>query len=148
MRKTAAAVLGASVLALPYGTAALAATKKPKKVKIVKKVSTRTIDGPAARADRWGTVQVTIVVQETATTTRTTIGKKTTSKTKVTRRITDVKSAFEVHTDRSQFIMEQALPMLRQEVLTAQTANVQMISHATDTSYAFQDSLQAAVSQL
>jgi uncharacterized protein with FMN-binding domain len=151
MRKnTAAAVLGAAVLALPVAEAAGAATTatvKPK-VKIVKKVTTKTYAGPAAEADRWGTVQVTIVVQQTATTTKTTIGTKTTSKTKVTRKISDVRSAYQVHTDRSEFIMQEALPLLKQETLTAQSANVQMISHATDTSEAFLQSLQAAVSQV
>jgi uncharacterized protein with FMN-binding domain len=44
--------------------------------------------------------------------------------------------------------MSQAIPLLRQEVLTAQSANVQMISHASDTSDAFLQSLQAAVSRI
>jgi uncharacterized protein with FMN-binding domain len=136
MRRTAAAVLGAVVVALPYGGAAAAATKP----KTVKKVVSKSYAGPAAEADRWGTVQVTVVYRTTTLTT----GKKKT----VTRRITDVKATYSYHTDRSQFIMSQALPLLRQEVLTAQSANVQMISHATDTSDAFLQSLQAAVSQI
>jgi uncharacterized protein with FMN-binding domain len=147
MRRAIATLIGTASLALPYADAAGAATAKPV-VKIVKKVSTKTIAGPAAEADRWGTVQVTIVVQQTRTTTKTTIKSKTTTKTRVTNRITDVRSAYEIHTDRSQFIMSEALPLLKQEVLTAQSANVQMISHATDTSEAFQQSLQAAVSQV
>ena len=147
MRRLLATALTGSSLALPYADAAVAATVKPK-VKIVKKVTTKTYAGPAAEADRWGTVQVTVVVRQTATTTKTTIGTKTTSKTKVTKRITDVKSTYAVHTDRSEFIMTQALPLLKQEVLTAQSADVQMISHATDTSDAFLQSLQAAVSQI
>jgi uncharacterized protein with FMN-binding domain len=51
------------------------------------------------------------------------------------------------HTDRSIFINQQALPHLKQEVLQAQSANVQLISGATDTSYAFVQSLQAAILQ-
>ncbi len=50
------------------------------------------------------------------------------------------------HTDRSVFINQQALPMLVQEVLHAQfNPNVSMISGASDTSYAFIQSLQAAL---
>ena len=51
------------------------------------------------------------------------------------------------HTDRSIFINQQALPYLKQEVLQAQSANVQLISGATDTSMAFVQSLQAAILQ-
>jgi uncharacterized protein with FMN-binding domain len=52
------------------------------------------------------------------------------------------------HTDRSVFINTQAIPMLGQEVLQAQfNPNIQLISGATDTSYAFQQSLQAALLQ-
>ena len=49
------------------------------------------------------------------------------------------------HTDRSIFINEQALPYLKQETLTAQSTNIQLVSGATDSSYAFQQSLQAAI---
>ena len=50
------------------------------------------------------------------------------------------------HTDRSVFINQQALPLLVHEVLQAQlTPNIQLVSGATDTSYAFVQSLQAAI---
>jgi uncharacterized protein with FMN-binding domain len=137
MRRAAAATLTAFALTIPYSGAALAATKP--KPKTVKTTATKTYAGPAATADRWGTVQVTLVVKVTTT--------KTGTKKTVTRRITDVRSTYEVHTDRSQFIMEQALPLLKQEVLQAQSANVQLISHATDTSEAFLQSLQGAFAQ-
>jgi uncharacterized protein with FMN-binding domain len=136
VRRALAATLTVVALALPYAGAAAAATKP----KPVKKVTTKSYVGPAGTAGRWGTVQVTIVVKTTTTTT----GKKKTT----TQKITDVKSAYEVHTDRSQFIMEQALPLLKQEVLQAQSADVQLISHATDTSEAFLESLQEATSKL
>jgi len=52
------------------------------------------------------------------------------------------------HTDRSVFINQQALPMLEQEVLSAQfTGGVSMISGASNSSYAFIQSLQAAILQ-
>jgi uncharacterized protein with FMN-binding domain len=52
------------------------------------------------------------------------------------------------HTDRSVFINQQALPMLEQEVLSAQfTGGINMISGASDSSNAFIQSLQAAIVQ-
>ena len=43
--------------------------------------------------------------------------------------------------------MQQALPLLRQAALQAQSANVDMVSGATYTSEAFVESLQAALLQ-
>jgi uncharacterized protein with FMN-binding domain len=136
LRRAATATLTALALTLPYTGMAVAATKPKPKVKTVKTTATKTYAGPAATAGRWGTVQVTLVVKVTTT--------KTGTKKTVSRKITDVRSTYEVHTDRSQFIMEQALPMLKQEVLQVQSADVQLISHATDTSEAFLESLQGA----
>jgi len=48
----------------------------------------------------------------------------------------------------SQQISEQAIPMLRSEVLSAQSANVNGISGATYTSQAYVQSLQAALDNL
>ena len=48
----------------------------------------------------------------------------------------------------SQQISEQAIPMLRAEVLSAQSANVNAISGATFTSQAYVQSLQAALDKL
>jgi len=47
----------------------------------------------------------------------------------------------------SRFINGQALPMLTQEAITAQTANVDTVSGASDTSAAFRQSLGAALAQ-
>ena len=47
----------------------------------------------------------------------------------------------------SQSINGQAMPYLKQEALAAQSANVNIISGATDTSQAFQQSLAAALAQ-
>ncbi|HVA97239.1 MAG TPA: FMN-binding protein [Candidatus Acidoferrales bacterium] len=44
-------------------------------------------------------------------------------------------------------INQQAMPYLQQEAIQAQNANVNIVSGATDTSMAFQQSLQAALSQ-
>jgi uncharacterized protein with FMN-binding domain len=63
-------------------------------------------------------------------------------------KITDVKAMqYPVDRPRSQFINSQAVPLLRTEVLQAQSANVNVISGATFTSEAFARSLQAAIEQ-
>lgn len=100
---------------------------------------TKTVSGPQAVADRWGYVEVTLTVRKTTTT----VG---THKI-VKRRITAVGvPVYPNHTDRSIFINEQAVPWLKQEVLQAQfNPNIEMIGGATATSFAFQESLQAAI---
>ena len=74
---------------------------------------------------RWEPVQVTIIVT----------GK----------RITDVRSSAPMERPRSAYINKQAIPLLRSEMLQAQSANVDLISGATMTSEAFDASLQAAL---
>jgi len=97
------------------------------------------VTGPTEQVDRWGRLQLTLVVKETTTT----VGSKKTVK----RKITAVKvPTYPNHTDRSVFINSQALPMLVQEALTAQfRGNIDLVSGATDTSSAFAQSLQAAL---
>jgi uncharacterized protein with FMN-binding domain len=102
--------------------------------------TTKIVQGSQAQADRWGNLQVTLTVKKKTTT----VGTKKT----VTRRITKVSvPVYPNHTDRSVFINRQAIPMLVQEELAAQfnLARVEVISGATDTSYAFGQSLQAAL---
>ena len=132
MRRALAAVLGTAAFALPVADAVATTPKKT--------VVTKTITGSTAQAGRWGDLQVQIVVRKTTTT----VGKKVT----VTRRIVKVAvPTYPNHTDRSVFINSQALPYLIQETLQAQNANIQLISGATDSSYAFAQSLQAAILQ-
>ena len=69
----------------------------------------------------------------------------TTAGTKVTRKFTDLGGGYTYHTSRSQYIMSQALPLLRQEFLVAQSANIHSVSGATYTSQAFIHSLQSAL---
>jgi len=140
MRKTMTAVACAAALAIPVAdaTAALQATATPKKKKIV--TVTKTVTGPAAQADRWGLVQVTLVVKKTTTI----VGTRKTVKRKITAVRVPV---YPNHTDRSVFINQQALPLLVQETLTAQfTGGINMISGASNTSDAFVQSLQGALS--
>jgi uncharacterized protein with FMN-binding domain len=137
-RQAVSAVLGVATLAVPAADAVAAVAKSgsasvaPKKTVVTKKVT-----GPAAEADRWGTVQITVTVRKTTTVAN---GAK-----KVTRKIVDIGGTFSYHTDRSLYIMQQSLPMLRQQALQTLSANVDMISGATYTSQAFQQSLQAAL---
>lgn len=85
-----------------------------------------TYKGPT-ESYRWGTVQVSIVVKS--------------------KKITNVKTVYVPHTGRSQFIEDNAIPLLKQEVLTAQSSTIQLVSGATDTSAAYITSLQAAVNK-
>ena len=63
-------------------------------------------------------------------------------------KITDVKFLQYPDThDTSVIINQQAMPYLKQEAIQAQSPNVQIVSGATFTSQAFQQSLQAALSQ-
>jgi uncharacterized protein with FMN-binding domain len=140
MRRATAAVLGATTLALPNANAwaAVATQRTTPKTKVV--TATRSFAGASADADRWGPLEVTIVVKK-ATTTNLTTKKKT-----VRRKIVGIKiPTYPDHTDRSIFINQNALPILIQETLQAQTASVDMVSGATDSSGAFLQSLQSAI---
>jgi uncharacterized protein with FMN-binding domain len=133
MRRAITAALSAVSLAVPTAAAASAATTK----KVI--VSTKTVTGTQAVADRWGYIEVTLVVRKTTTT----VGSKKTVKRKIIKVNVPV---YPNHTDRSVFINQQALPYLTQEVLQAQfNPNIQMVSGATDTSGAFMQSLQSAL---
>ena len=120
MHKAVPAVFSAVALAVPAAAPAVALAKtKPKK-----KVVTRTVAGPSVDM-RWGPVQVTVKVK----------GKK----------ILDVAATYPTERPKSQFINEQAIPMLRTEVLQLQSAQIQLIGGATMTSQAYAQSLQAAL---
>jgi uncharacterized protein with FMN-binding domain len=138
MRRALTTFLTAGVLAVPVANGAAAvrsstATKPKKKVVVI----TRKFVGDLAQADRWGNVQVTIFVKKTTTT----IGKKKTVK----RHMTGLSATYPDHTDRSIMINQQAIPILRSEALQAQSTRINMVSGATDTSYAFASSLQGAI---
>jgi uncharacterized protein with FMN-binding domain len=51
------------------------------------------------------------------------------------------------HTDRSSYISQQALPLLRQEVLQLKGTSIQVVSGATDTSCAFVEALRSALTK-
>ncbi|HWX09550.1 MAG TPA: FMN-binding protein [Gaiellaceae bacterium] len=120
------------------GVARGATASATPKVLPVKRITTKTFAGITAQANQWGTVEITVTLRTTTITTGT--------KKKVTRKYTNLGGHYSYHTARSQFIMSQSLPILRQEFLQAQTAGgVQMVSGATYTSQAFMQSLQSAL---
>jgi uncharacterized protein with FMN-binding domain len=135
LRKTVTIALTTAVLALPTANAAAALTHATKST-AKKKVVTKKLAGTSYEADRWGTVKVFVVLKTT------TVGGK-----KTTRRYVDLGGSYTYHTDRSQYIMSQALPMLRQEFLQAQSPTINMVSGATYTSQAFVQSLQSALAR-
>jgi uncharacterized protein with FMN-binding domain len=131
MRKALTAVFSAVAIGIPVADATAATTSV---VTVTKRVT-----GPQAQADRWGYIQVTLVVKKTTTT----VGTKRTVKRKISGVTVPV---YPNHTDRSVYINQQALPWLKQETLAAQfKGNIQLISGATNTSDAFVQSLQAAL---
>jgi uncharacterized protein with FMN-binding domain len=134
MRRTVAAAVSSVAIATPIAQATAATrhtTTSTAKKTLVKKVT-----GISAVADRWGTVQVSVTA------------KIVTSGGKTTIRYTDLGGTYSYHTDRSQYIMSQSLPALRQEFLSVQGANVQSVSGASATSAAFEQSLQSALNKL
>lgn len=86
--------------------------------------ASQTFKGPVEYVDH-GPVQVSIVVKN--------------------KKITGVKVATSPEGPRSVFIQGQAIPILRQETLQAQSASINEVSGATDTSGGYIASLQAAV---
>ena len=111
-------VLTLTALAPPVATPWLAVATATTTTK------SRLVSGPAVNM-RWGPVQVRIRVK----------GK----------RITNVSATAPTERPRSAQINEQALPLLRKEVLKAQSAHIFVISGATLTSDAYGASLQAAI---
>ena len=128
MRKTITTLLTAGVLALPVVNTAAAATKT--------KVVIRKFTGTTYQVEHFGQLPVVLTV------------KKTTKGKKVTRRITAISVPLYPDTSgRSQYISENAIPILRSEALRAQSAKIDFVSEATLTSEAFAGSLQAAIAK-
>jgi major membrane immunogen (membrane-anchored lipoprotein) len=133
MRKSLALLLSAAALAMPtVGAAAIALHA------LKTKVVTRKVTGQTFQANQWGAVVVNLTVRTTTVA----------GSTKMTRRYTDLGGSYTYHTNRSQYIMSQSLPMLRQEFLTAQSPNIQVVSGATYTSQAFEQSVRSALAKL
>lgn len=139
MRKTLAAIACASALAVPAGNVWAAVTSKTAQKKRVVTVA-RSVTSPVVEVDRWGELQLSLKVDVITTT----VGTKKTKSFK----ITDVAyPTFPAHTDRSAYISRQALPLLRQEILQLKGSSIQLVSGATDTSYAFVQALRGALAK-
>ena len=134
MRKSIIIILlTVAALALPIVDATAATRAATKKIVVSKRFT-----GSLASVQQWGSLQVTIVVRKTTTISGT--------KKKVTRRLTAVSvPTYPNHTNCSVYINRTALPILKAEALRAQSANVNMVSGATDSSDAFAQSLQSAI---
>jgi uncharacterized protein with FMN-binding domain len=90
---------------------------------------TRTVTGPAVNYN-YGVLSVSVTVS----------GRKITK--------VGIASLDDGGQPRSQFIDQQAIPILEQETMQAQSANIQGVSGASYTSAGFQQSLQAALQTL
>ena len=134
MKRAIPALAAAAALGLPVAQSTAAASTPKKTVK----VTTKTYLGPAVNADRWGPLQVSVTIR----TTTTTVGRKKTVAQKISNLVVPL---YPNHTGRSIYINQTALPWLMQEVMKAQSPNVQMISGATYSSQAFLSSLQSAL---
>jgi uncharacterized protein with FMN-binding domain len=90
---------------------------------------TRTVDGPQVNYD-YGILSVSVTVD----------GKRITK--------VGIASLNDTQDVRSEMIDQQAIPILEQEVMQAQSANIQSVSGASYTSAGFEQSLQAALRTL
>ncbi len=133
MKKRTTAIVGAVALALPSaGTAVV-----PKKKVITQ---WRQGTGPAVQVDRWGEIQVNLIVRKRTTV----VGTKKT----VTRKIVAVRLPFWPNQGGSHtiYLNRETIPILSQEVLREQFATkIDVISEATDTCVGFSKSLQVAL---
>ena len=116
------------VLALPCVNALAAVRAR------TAKTVTKLVVGTTVQCHKWGPIQVQLKIAQTH------VG------TKVKFRILAVtEPIWPQHTVKSVFINQRALPLLEQEVLQLQSANLETISGATDVSTSFKLSLQAAL---
>jgi len=130
--RTLSLAFATGLLALPVlaaGTSAATASN----VQRTSAARTAKYTGKTVPAHQWGTVTVNVTLKTNGTGTAT------------ARKFTDLGGGYTYHTARSQFIMSQALPILRQEFLAAQSARIHTVSGATYTSEAFIQSLQSAL---
>src|SRR3954452_11397705 len=123
------------MLAFPALNASAAHTQTPRKV-----VTTQTITGPSTKCHRWGQLVIRIKVRKTVTTTAT--GSKT-----AIRILAIDYPVYPKATFRSVYINDQALPLLIEEALQAQSTKIETISGATNITDSFKQSLQAAILQ-
>ncbi len=123
IRRTATAAIALSSLAVPAGNAWASFHAAPTK---------GTVVGPTVPCHKWGPLTITLSYTKTGT--------------KV--HIDGLKVKYPDHTHRSVYINDQAGPLLEAEVMQVQSAKIEMISGATDTSVSFIQSLQDALKKI
>jgi uncharacterized protein with FMN-binding domain len=131
MRKALVILFCVAAIAVPVANAA-------ERVRAI--TVTKSVTSPLVDVSRWGQLQVKLEVKVT---TKTVSGKR-----KKTWKVTAVDyPVYPNHTDRSAFISRQSLPLLRQELMQLSGNSIQLVSGATDTSYAFVDAVRAALTK-
>ena len=139
MRKLLTAFACAAALTVPAGNVWAATHARASQKKKVVTVS-RSVMSPVVDVSRWGQLQLQVKLNLTTTTVA---GKAT-----KTFKITGLSyPTYPQHTDRSTFISQQALPLLRQEILQIKGSSIQLVSGATDTSYGFVQALRGALAK-
>ena len=137
MRRTVTILACTAALVAPAGNVWAAVHSRAAQRKKVVTV-TKSVLSPVVNVAQWGQLQVQVKLQLTTTT----VGTKTTKSFKITNLSFPV---YPQHTDRSAFISQQALPLLRQEVLQIKGNSIQLVSGATNTSYGFVEALRGAL---
>jgi uncharacterized protein with FMN-binding domain len=116
-----AAVLAAAAAGSLVGTASFSPSAAHA---ATAKATTTTVKGPIEDT-RWGPIQAVLKIKN--------------------KKITKVSIGTAPENPRSQFIQEQAVPILVQETLQAQKATINEVSGATDISEGYITSLQSAI---
>jgi uncharacterized protein with FMN-binding domain len=126
---TSPAPAGSSGSPRPGGTATPASPSRSGAAARTQPGGTRTVTGPAINYS-YGVLSVSVTVS----------GRKITK--------VGIGSIDDGGMQRSQYIDQQSIPILEQEALQAQSANIQGVSGASYTSAGFQQSLQSALHTL
>jgi uncharacterized protein with FMN-binding domain len=133
-----ALLLSTAALALPpasaVGAIERAAGTERAALRVVKVIK---VVGPGVEADRWGTIKVTVLIRRV----------KDDGKL-VSQRITKVVVKYPESNPRTYQINSEAVPILVSNTLLAQSSRIDALSAATDTSIAFQQSLDAALKRV
>jgi uncharacterized protein with FMN-binding domain len=99
------------------------------------KTVTKTVIGSTVICKKWGPLQLHVKITQSV------VG----GKVKSFKILAITWPIWPQHTVRSVFINQKALPLLQQQVLELQSANIETISGATDITVSFKQSLAAAL---
>ena len=99
------------------------------------KTVTKTVLGSTVKCKKWGNLQLQLKIAQSV------VG----GQVKSFKILAISWPTWPQHTVRSVFINQKALPLLQQQVLQLQSANIETVSGATNISLSFKQSLQAAL---